>query len=279
MEDNRNVLIYKYLENIPEPCKIDFVISKKEIFNEGNLKIKDQNLFTKYVRQIKWSYKFSNDTIRLEKYQSDTRNYEEVEIINLILKDENLKELKKSENKIDSYFKQDKQLNRIVEVIFRTIKYPLVVILQYKNKIRAYVTNITINKIDSTKYTLDDIIKTNWIDLESKEHNNFENKLFKDLKLDNLDFTNAYTFYNSIFGAIVHYNGSRRTGTNIVDKSTQEIRSINKQIEKINRKIRKIELEIKNETQFNRKVELNMEFNELKNQKEKLKTQLKEEKS
>ena len=238
MEDNRDVLIYKYLENIPEPCKIDFVISKKEIFNEGNLKIKDQNLFTKYVRQIKWSYKFSNDTIRLEKYQSDTRNYEEVEIINLILKDENLKELKKSENKIDSYFKQDKQLNRIVEVIFRTIKYPLVVILQYKNKIRAYVTNITINKIDSTKYTLDDIIKTNWIDLESKEHNNFEENLFEDLKLDNLDFTNAYTFYNSILGAIVHYNGSRRTGTNIVDKSTQEIRSINKQIEKINRKIR-----------------------------------------
>lgn len=279
MEDNRDVLIYKYLENIPEPCKIDFVISKKEIFNEGNLKIKDQNLFTKYVRQIKWSYKFSNDTIRLEKYQSDTRNYEEVEIINLILKDENLKELKKSENKIDSYFKQDKQLNRIVEVIFRTIKYPLVVILQYKNKIRAYVTNITINKIDSTKYTLDDIIKTNWIDLESKEHNNFEENLFEDLKLDNLDFTNAYTFYNSILGAIVHYNGSRRTGTNIVDKSTQEIRSINKQIEKINRKIRKIEIEIKNENQFNRKVELNMEFNELKNQKEKLKTQLKEEKS
>ena len=279
MEDVRDVLIYQYLKDIPESCKINFVITKKEIFNEGNLKIKDQNLFTKYVRQIKWSYKFSNDTIRLEKYKSDTRNYEEVEIINLILKDENLKELKKSENKVDSYFKQDKQLNRIVEIIFRTMRYPLVVILQYKSKIRAHVTNIAINKVDSTKYTLDDIIKTNWIDLETEEHNKFEKKLFENLKLYNLDFTNVYTFYNSILGAIVHYNGSRRTGTNIVDKSTQEIRSINKQIEKINRKIRKIELEIKNETQFNRKVELNMKFNQLKEQKEELKTQLKEEKS
>ncbi|MCI6774269.1 MAG: DUF4391 domain-containing protein [Methanobrevibacter boviskoreani] len=279
MEDVRDVLIYKYLNDIPESCKIDFVITKKEIFNEGNLKIKDQNLFTKYVRQIKWSYKFSNDTIRLEKHQSDTRNYEEIEIINLILKDDNLRELKKSQNKVDSYFKQDKQLNRIVEIIFRTIRYPLVVILQYKSKIRAYVTNITINKVDSTKYTLDDIIKTNWIDLEAEEHNEFEEKLFEDLKLDNLDFTNAYTFYNSILGAIVHYNGSRRTGTNIVDKSTKEIRSINKQIEAVNRKIRKLEQEVKNETQFNRKVELNMEFNKLKNQKEELKTQLKEEKS
>ncbi|OWT33794.1 hypothetical protein BGI41_00520 [Methanobrevibacter sp. 87.7] len=261
--DDREVLIYQNFFNFPDDCKVDCVISKSEIIKEGDLKTSDKNLFTKYVRQIKWCYNFSNDTIRLTEYVDDSKSYEEVQVINVILKDENFDELDNPNYQLKNYFKQDNKIDRIVEIIFKVIKYPQVIVVQYKDNIRLFMTNISNNLIDSTKYTLDEIISTNWINLNN--NNRFVKELFNNLNLDNLNFKNAYTFYNSMFDSLIKYNGSLLVNHE-VNLPPDQIQVITDKIVELNKKIININNGIKKETQFNKKLEMNIEINKLKNE-------------
>lgn len=70
---------------VPNGCVIDYVIPKKEVFEAADLKTKDKKIFTDIVKQIKWCYKFDEDTLRISKYTDDVRNYSEVELINIIV--------------------------------------------------------------------------------------------------------------------------------------------------------------------------------------------------
>ena len=238
---SREILFKEFLK-IPKEYSIDKYLAKERLIKSGSLKSSDKNILTEYVRQIQWCYKFTKENIRIEPYLDDKRRYGEVEIFNVILKDENISYSPKE----DSVFVQDKKIEHIVELLFKTISFPQLIIVQYKNLIRLFVTHLSVNLIDSRKRTIDEIISTNWID--TKNINDIEYTLFNNIQIENLNHENFYKFYDGFVEAIIRYNGSLATGKE-VELSTERIKEIFDEKYDLNKEIKKLRFELKKETQ------------------------------
>ncbi|WP_040682581.1 DUF4391 domain-containing protein [Methanobrevibacter boviskoreani] len=266
------MLLIEKLTDIPESALMNVVISKKDIFGACGLVKSDKEVFTKYVKQMKWIYKLDDGIIRLKPYHDDNRDYLEIEFININLKVENFHEIE-NDNEFNSFsLKEEGKINRIADIILRFIPYPIVLSFQYDDRyIRLFASHISDSLIDKDRITLDELISTNWIDTENM--NTFSEDFFNNIKLDNLSFKNTYTFYDDIINAIIIYNGKINAGKD-VSVSIERVNEINKEITKLNNEITDLKYKIKKESQFNKKVDLNMKINLLDDKVIKLKSEL-----
>ena len=246
-------ILFKEILKIPNVYSIDSYIAKERLINSGGLNSKDKEILKDYVRQIQWCYRFREDNIHIKPYLVDTRRYGEVEIINVILKDENISKSSLEDNT----FVQDKKIERIVELLFRIITFPELIIVQYKSYIRLFVSHISVNLIDSKKRTIDEIISTNWIN--TKNINDIEYTLFNNIQLENLSHENFYKFYDGFVESIIRYNGSLTSG-NEVNLSTNRIKEINGELSDLNKEIKKLRSQLKKETQPRLMSEINNEI-------------------
>jgi hypothetical protein len=259
-------LIEDILE-VPTNCVVDSVIPKKEVFEAADLKNKDKRIFTDLIKQIKWSYNFTEDNIRVEKYVDEKRRYDEVELININLKYDNV-------HKIDvGKFKEDDKIDRIADIIMRFIPYPIILTMQYDNELKFYTAHIRESKADYDKIVIDGkILSTNWMDIDNLSE--IEDDFISKIQFDNLDRTDFYSFYNSYFEAIVQHDGAIMAG-GTVNLSVEEIRRIYDEIYVLDLKIKEIEKQISQEDNFNAKMDLNIKAHEFKLEKEKLINELK----
>lgn len=246
-------ILFKEILKIPNEYSIDSYIAKERLINSGGLKSNDKEILKDYVRQIQWCYRFREDNIRIKPYLTDTRRYGEVEIINVILKDENISRSSSEDNT----FIQDKKIERIVELLFRLITFPELIIVQYKCYIRLFVSHISVNLIDSKKRTIDEIISTDWID--TKNINDIEYTLFNNIQIEKLNHENFYKFYDGIVESIIKYNGSIISGSE-VKLSTDRIKEINDEIAILNKELKKLRSKLKKETQPRLMSEINNEI-------------------
>lgn len=228
------MVLIEELLTIPDECKVNDIIAKDVIFSEGGLKSSDKKIFTNYVKQIRWLYSLNKENIGIDSYTDEVKDYLEVEIINIVLK-------------------EDKKLNRIADIVMRVIPYPMVLVFEFRDNIQLFVSHQSESLVDSSKITLDEIISTDWILFDDMD------EIDENLKLNNLDYSNFYKFYDSIIQNIIKYNGSKSVGHE-VNLSVEEIKRINDEIASLESEIKTKKAAIKKETQFNRKVELNIEI-------------------
>ena len=172
------------------------------------------------------------------------------------MKDENLKELTDRDKVNNAYFVQDKRIERVIEIIFRFITFPQFIVLQYRNRVKMCVTHLTINQADSSKFTLDEIITTNWMNLNNL--NDLEKSLIENIQLDNLSHDNFYKFYSDIVDSIIYYNGSVLAGK--VELSVDRIKWITDRIKELEKEIKMLQRELKNETQHPLRSKINNEI-------------------
>ena len=111
-----------------------------------------------------------------------------------------------------------------------------------------------LNKNDHTKWIVENIIMTEWINL--KDPNKFQQQFLQDINIKNLSFINLNTFYYSIMNRILALNFSTRNGIyKIVSQEKIEIRQRNLlEIYSIEEKINELRSQLKNELQFNKKL-------------------------
>ena len=260
------VLIEDILE-VPRNCIVNSVIPKKEIFEAAELNNKDKRIFTDLIKQIKWCYNFTEDNIRVSKYSDDLRNYDEVEVINITLKYDNV-------HKIDiGKFKEDDKIDRIADIVMRFIPYPIILTVQYDNELKFYAAHIRESKADYDKIVIDGkILSTNWMDIDNLSE--IEEDFISKIQFDNLERSNFYSFYNSYFEAVVQHDGALMAG-GIVNLSVEEIRKIYDEISILDSKIKEIEKEISDENNFNDKMKLNIKAHKFKEEREMLINELK----
>ena len=260
------VLIEDILE-VPKDCIVDSVIPKKDVFEAADLNTKDKRIFTDLIKQIKWCYNFTEDNIRVDKFIDEERRYEEVELININLKYDNV-------HKIDlGKFKEDDKIDRIADIVMRFIPYPIILTMQYDMELKFYAAHIRESKADYDKIVIDGkILSTNWMDINNLSE--IEDDFITKIQFDNLERTNFYSFYNSYFEAVVQHDGAITAG-GTVNLSVDEIKRIYDEISKLDLKIREIEKEIDAEENFNRKMDLNIKAHGIKQEKERLINELK----
>lgn len=259
-------LIEDILE-VPSDCVVDSVIPKKEVFEAADLKNKDKKIFTDLIKQIKWCYNFTEDNIRVERYVDEKRIYDEVELININLKYDNV-------HKIDvDKFKEDAKIDRIADIVMRFIPYPIILTMQYDKELKFYTAHIRESKADYNKIVIDGkILSTNWIDIDNLSE--IEDDFISKIQFDNLDRIDFYSFYNSYFEAIVQHDGAIMA-EGIVNLSIEEIKRIYDEISILDLKIKEIEKQSSQEDNFNAKMDLNIKAHEFKQEKEKLINELK----
>jgi hypothetical protein len=232
---------YRFL-NIPDSCFVGSTIYKKLFYENAHLSSSDKSLFTDTINKIVWLYCLKPETINIPAYKDEVREYPEIEVIEVILN-------------------KEYGLNRIAEIIMRTIPYPMLLIFKLEDKIRFYVAHQRTSQSDSSKNTIEEFISTDWLRNDSD--------LFAKLDIKQMRFTNFYTLYSDIVDAISIYNLSAIMPTD--DTVTgAKARELSAKIEDIEQRIANLRSKLKKESQFNRKMELNIEIKRLEQSKNKL---------
>lgn len=244
--------IYKELLNYPDECLDNRKIHKTLIYEAGDFKTRDKNIIQKNIEQITWKYAFRQDNTNIPGFADDSKEYLEVEIVEILLR-------------------TAKKLDRIADIIFRTMPHPSLLFFRYENKTNIYAAHVKIHGSDYSLFTYADeenkMIKTNWINIE--KNNEYEQTLFNDLKLENLDNTNFYKFYDEMYKAIINYKTSvLKNGTSTL--TSEEKKNILKKINIIETKIKELQAQIKKDMNFSEIVEYTIQINKYLEEKENL---------
>jgi hypothetical protein len=232
---------YRFL-NIPDSCFVGSTIYKKLFYENAHLSSSDKSLFTDTINKVVWLYCLKPETINISAYKDEVREYPEIEVIEVILN-------------------KEYGLNRIAEIIMRTIPYPMLLIFKLEDKIRFYVAHQRTSQSDSSKNTIEEFVSTDWLGNDSA--------LFVKLDIKQMRLTNIYTLYSDMVDAISIYNLSAIMPTD--DTVTgAKARELSAKIEDIEQRIANLRSKLKKESQFNRKMELNIEIKRLEQSKNKL---------
>ena len=94
---------------IPESCRLGKRVYKKLFHENAKLSATDKKALSDDVDTIFWQYTFKPTTIPIQPYEDDQREYHEVALLQVNLK-------------------QTDRVNRLAEIIHRAIPYPLLVV-------------------------------------------------------------------------------------------------------------------------------------------------------
>lgn len=228
--------------NIPRSCEVKSTIFKKLFYENADLSTADQKLFTEVINKITWLYCLKSETINLQPYRDEIREYDELEFIEVEIAVE-------------------KKINRLAEIIMRTIPYPMVLIFRLHDQVMFYVAHQRSNLHDKNKNTIEKFISTDWLEQDSP--------LFAKLDLQKMRFTNFYTLYSDIVDTISIYNvaGLISSTTTLTG---EEARRLSSDLETLEQEITALRAKLKKETQFNRKMDLNIAIKKLEQEKRNL---------
>ncbi|MCR3907100.1 MAG: DUF4391 domain-containing protein [Tenericutes bacterium] len=239
-------MISRIKENldIPESCVLNSQIFKKDFYENASLKKKGKDLFIKQIEKITLLFNFSESSINLKPYVDEDKEYEEILVILVKVKDES------------------KTLS-IAEVIQQSIPYPVVLVFQNGNKVKLNLARKRTNKSDETKNTVEQSITSDWID--TKRLSTIEVEFIRSLNIKNLRFSNAYELYSDVFFRVMLLNLSNQTNLFEVylerDKNVIEEKYL--LLAELDKNIQTLRTEIKKEQQINRQVDLNIRIKKL----------------
>lgn len=228
--------------NIPLSCKVDKTVFKKMFYENANLSTADKSLFTDVIDKVTWAHCLKPETINVQPLKDDTRDYPEIEVIEVALTAE-------------------KGLKRIAEIVMRTIPYPMLLIFRLGDKLQLWVAHQRTNLNDSSKNIIDEMICSDWVSPDDA--------LLATMDIRTMRFTNYFTLYSDIVDAISIYNAKALVGEES-ELSGEAAREMLAAVEEIDRQIAAYRAGLKKETQFNRKLEINIQIKKLEQQKNKL---------
>ena len=249
-------MLIEDLIKVPDAAIVNSILPKQDIFNETGMNRSDKDYFVRYIKQIRWLYKFDDDSVRIKPYETEDKSYLEAELISIKLK----KEFQEYNHNTGNYHRFDARLDRIVDILLRFIPYPILLCAEFNDEIKFYVSHISESKSDNEKITLDEIINTDWIKVNDLD--GFDEELIYKLQINNLDKTNVFTFYDDMVTAIIQYNGSKEVGQEVT-LSSDEIQKIMDEIKLLERQIADLRVKIRRADSFNERLEYNIEINQL----------------
>ena len=206
------------------------------------LGLPDKKLFTDVIEKVTWLYNLRPDTINVLSYKDEGKDYSEIEVIEVTLKDE-------------------KRLDRIAEVIMMAIPYAMLLVFRKDDNYKFYTAHHVTSKADFSKNVLGELISSDWQTKDSK--------LLKRLDFKNSRFSNYYDMYTDIVDAICVFNAQKLTDSK-QDLTGEEARAVSDKINAIDTEIENLKAMTRKETQFNRKMELNIKIQNLAKEKEKI---------
>lgn len=222
--------------NLPDRTLYNRRIPKSKFYEKLSVSAKLKNKFIDEVDHIIWKHKLSKETVNLEPAQE----VQEIQIFEI-------------------YLKQRKLSREILENIDKSIPYPILHLLVYKEEVRLVMAYKKRSQKDQGKYVVKAYYESNW-------------QTIKDVTINLLNGLDLGAVYENIIKYLMP--GPVPAGENI-DAAVQR----HSAYDKLQRECEALELKINKEKQFNHKVELNIELQRKKQELNRLKVGLQEEKN
>ncbi|HHD2735058.1 TPA: DUF4391 domain-containing protein [Clostridium perfringens] len=239
--------------DLPVKSIINKKLPKNQI--QGKVDKKSSDILTKDVEGIYIYSVLNKATSNIMPYQNEDFNISEVMVLEVKLR-------------------EIKNINTIRKIFHNIIPNPIILVLSYEEKIEISVGMKRLNKNDSMKVILDDIVLTKFIDLVNTE--SYEKKFLEQIKITSLPQLNLYELYKSLENHIVLTKFFEVVDDYMVgvDKIDKALELLNK-YEKFEEEINTYEKNKKAEANFGRQMEWHVKIKKLEKRVDSLKEEMK----
>ncbi|MDK0874233.1 DUF4391 domain-containing protein [Clostridium perfringens] len=239
--------------DLPVKSVVNKKLPKNQI--QGKVDKKSSDILTKDVEGIYIYSVLNKSTSNIMPYQNEDFNISEVMVLEVKLR-------------------EIKNINTIRKIFHNIIPNPIILVLSYEGKIEISVGMKRLNKNDSMKVILGDIVLTKFIDLVNTE--NYEKKFLEQIKITSLPQLNLYELYKSLENHIVLTKFFEVVDDYIVgvDKIDKALELLNK-YEKFEEEINTYEKNKKAEANFGRQMEWHVKIKKLEKKLDSLKEEMK----
>lgn len=227
-------------------------IPKKAFFTQTDLSTTEKEMFTSDIEGVYLLSVMNQQSTNIPLYQDDEFNYAEVVWIYVELR-------------------TDKNINRIIGAIHKTIPNPVVLIMNSsEDQILLSTSHKRLNKTDKTKIVVEQPTITQRFN--PKEPDIGYSKLLNSLVVSNLSFENLYSIYEDIQQWIKCEEVIQLVGTIPTSKEKrEEVVNILRNVQKHRKGIEQLLLEQKGQVDFGAKMDLHMM---IKRQEQQINTQI-----
>ena len=228
---------------LPESARVDQRIPKKLLLENGAPTASDKRLINDSIDQMQWVAALKPNTIGLAEYNDDQREYLEIAVLAVSLKDT---------VKIS-------RLTRLAELIHRAIPYPTLLLVAHQSETVISLAHKRWSQADASKVVLDDVPTSVALfnDLDAKE-------LITQDFLQSLSLSQPYisllALYDSWIASVEALQAARLTGAynrKVTPEQIADRRSGLFEFQRLQAEAQRIKVLAAKEKQIARQVELN----------------------
>lgn len=219
-------------------------VHKKLFYANAKLLSADKKAFQEHLDMVTWLYALKQDNTILKAYIDEIREYSEISILLIGLK-------------------QTRTVERIINLIHRTIPYPLLLICIHQKSVMFSIAPKRLSLAEKGIIVVEEVLNSGWISLDSISSS--ELTFIKSLAIDAKIYLSFLDLYKGWEASFVALACSKHTGKlKIKCDNTQERKEILESCLALQAEITRLRSAIKKETQMNKKVDLNTKINKLK---------------
>ncbi|MBW2605881.1 MAG: DUF4391 domain-containing protein [Deltaproteobacteria bacterium] len=231
---------------IPESCRLGKRVYKKLFHENAKLSATDKKALRDDVDTILWQYTFKPTTIPIQPYEDDQREYHEVVLLQVNLK-------------------QTGRVNRLAEIVHRAIPYPLFVVFVSDTTCLISLAYKRFSQAEKEAIVAEGFQATGWLDLSNPTEN--QAAFLESLDISTWPHTHFFAFYRAAMDRVIawacaehsgHYSLEIPNGLSVDDRVNKL-----KKVEKLQQEKSEIQGKLKKEKNLGTQVQLNTQIKQI----------------
>ena len=232
---------------IPESCRLGKRVYKKLFEENAKLSATDRRALSDDVDTIIWQYAFKPTTIPIQPYEDDQREYHEVALLQVNLK-------------------QASRVNRLAEIIHRAIPYPLLVVFVSDTTCILSLADKRFSQAEKEAIVAEGFQATGWLELSNPTETQAD--FIESMDISTWPHTHFFAFYRAAMGRVIALACSEHSGQYSLEipagLSLADQVNWLKLIEQLHQEESEIENKLKKEKNLGTQVQLNTRIKQIK---------------
>ena len=225
---------------IPESCRLGKRVYKRLFHENAKLSATDKKALSDDVDTILWQYTFKSTTIPIQPYENDQREYHEVALLQVNLK-------------------QTGRVNRLAEIVHRAIPYPLFVVFVSDTTCSISLAYKRFSQAEKEAIVAEGFQATGWLDLSNPTE--LQSAFLESLNITTWPHTHFFAFYRAAMDRVVALACAEHSGHYSLEipngLSVNDLVNKLKQVEKLQQEKSEIQGKLKKEKNMGTQVQLN----------------------
>lgn len=233
--------------NLPDSARVDQRVPKKMLVENGAPTGADKRRINEGIEEIYWLAALKPNTIGVQDYQDDVREYLEIALLSVTLRPE-------------------AKAGRLTELIHRAIPYPLFLVLSQGGQLILSLAHKRLAQNESGKFVMDGDLVEVTASGNAALSDDLNKSFLEAISLRNQPTTNLWFLYQGWIDTLVALQASQLTGVftqAVTNEAAIARRAAVLKSRELDTKIAALRSAAVKEKQISRQVELNVELKRL----------------